>query len=343
MYELFWAIVGFVLGIPAGFISILWYERYKIGNDRKALMGLQGLWFEEFEDSNRQGYALGAFSWDTHQNVWRYDGTRFTADGEGLYHWTSQSLVPDFDLCLITYTYENTPLDAARPNETGLGHIEYGALPGSAEIEFTRGVFSDPTRSGHIYLKMNRLSRVFPHLQEQLDPSSRVRLGKTIAKELAQTSGRRTPLIGAQDAEFLDAAIAEAEAGLREGGIPIGAVLVYEGHIIGRGHNRRVQNGNPILHGEMDALASAGRQKSLVYTRSVLYTTLSPCAMCSGAILLYQIPRVVVGENINFPGEEMMLRSRGVVVDVAGNERCIQMMSQFKHKYPDKWKEDIGI
>src|SRR3954454_23013763 len=123
--------------------------------------------------------------------------------------------------------------------------------------------------------------------------------------------------------EFLTAAIAEAEAGLAEGGIPIGSVLVHEGQVIGRGHNRRVQKGSAILHGEMDALENAGRLPAAVYTRSVIYTTLSPCAMCSGAILLYRIPRVVVGENVNFMGEEELLRSRGVVVDVLQDARCI--------------------
>src|ERR687883_7857 len=115
---------------------------------------------------------------------------------------------------------------------------------------------------------------------------------------------------------FLDAAIAEAEAGLAEGGIPIGSVLVHEGRIIGRGHNRRVQRGSAVLHGEMDALENAGRQPAAVYRASVLYTTLSPCAMCSGAILLYGIPHVVVGENTTFVGEEELLRARGVRVDV---------------------------
>jgi cytosine/creatinine deaminase len=115
--------------------------------------------------------------------------------------------------------------------------------------------------------------------------------------------------------KFLDAAVVEAEAGLAEGGIPIGSVLVSEGQIIGRGHNRRVQRGSAILHGEMDALENAGRLSAAVYARSVLYTTLSPCAMCSGAILLYRIPRVVVAENVSFRGEEDLLRNRGVAVD----------------------------
>src|SRR5260370_400912 len=124
---------------------------------------------------------------------------------------------------------------------------------------------------------------------------------------------------------FLEAAVAEAEAGLAEGGIPIGSVLVHEGRIIGRGHNRPVQRGSAVLHGEMDALENAGRLPAAVYAQSVLYTTLSPCAMCSGAILLYRIPRVVVGENVTFRGEEDLLRSRGVAVDVLQDARCIEM------------------
>ena len=143
--------------------------------------------------------------------------------------------------------------------------------------------------------------------------------------------------------EFLKAAVAEAEAGLAEGGIPIGSVLVHEGQIIGRGHNRRVQRGSAILHGEMDALENAGRLPAAVYTRSVLYTTLSPCAMCSGAILLYRIPRIVVGENVTFVGEEELLRDRGVAVDVLQDARCIEMMRQFILEHPAIWNEDIGV
>lgn len=142
---------------------------------------------------------------------------------------------------------------------------------------------------------------------------------------------------------FLEAAVAEAEAGLAEGGIPIGSVLVHEGRIIGRGHNRRVQQGSAILHGEMDALENAGRLPAAVYSQSVLYTTLSPCAMCSGAILLYRIPRVVVGENVTFRGEEELLRSRGVVVDVLQDDRCIEMMQRFIRERPALWNEDIGV
>jgi creatinine deaminase len=142
---------------------------------------------------------------------------------------------------------------------------------------------------------------------------------------------------------FMAEAIAEAKVGLAEGGIPIGSVLVHRDKIIGRGHNRRVQRGSSILHGEMDALENAGRLPASVYTRSVLYTTLSPCAMCSGAILLYRIPRVVVGENLTFLGEEELLRSRGVVVDVLQDPGCIEMMRQFILKNPTLWNEDIGV
>lgn len=143
--------------------------------------------------------------------------------------------------------------------------------------------------------------------------------------------------------EFLLAAIAEAEAGLAEGGIPIGSVLVHQGQIIGRGHNRRVQQGSAILHGEMDALENAGRQPASVYSQSVIYTTLSPCAMCSGAILLYKIPRVVIGENQTFLGEEDLLRNRGVAVEVRQDARCIELMQQFIHNHPTLWNEDIGV
>jgi cytosine deaminase len=140
----------------------------------------------------------------------------------------------------------------------------------------------------------------------------------------------------------MQAAIEEAEAGRREGGIPIGAVLVHNGRIIGRGHNRRVQRGSAILHGEMDALESAGRQPASVYRASVMFTTLSPCAMCSGAILLYGIPTVVVGENQTFLGEEALLRSRGVTVEVRQDPTCIRLMTEFIRDHPDLWNEDIG-
>jgi cytosine/creatinine deaminase len=141
---------------------------------------------------------------------------------------------------------------------------------------------------------------------------------------------------------FLQAAIDEAELGLREGGIPIGSVIVHRGKIIGRGHNRRVQRGSAVLHGEMDALENAGRQPASVYRESVLYTTLSPCPMCSGAILLYGIPHVIVGENETFMGEEELLRSRGVKVDTKRDANCIRLMSEFIKAHPELWNEDIG-
>ena len=142
---------------------------------------------------------------------------------------------------------------------------------------------------------------------------------------------------------FMQAAIEEARSGEREGGIPIGSVLVHEGRIIGRGHNRRVQRGSVVLHGEMDALEQAGRQPAAVYRESVLYTTLSPCPMCSGAILLYGIPKVVIGENQTFVGEEDLLRSRGVDLHVLQDVTCIDMMSGFIRAHPGLWNEDIGV
>jgi cytosine/creatinine deaminase len=141
---------------------------------------------------------------------------------------------------------------------------------------------------------------------------------------------------------FLQAAIEEAEQGLAEGGIPIGSVIVHGGAIIGRGHNRRVQKGSAILHGEMDALENAGRQPASVYRESVLYTTLSPCAMCSGAILLYGIPKVVIGENQTFLGEEALLRGRGVDVEVLQDAACVDLMRRFIASRPELWNEDIG-
>ena len=142
--------------------------------------------------------------------------------------------------------------------------------------------------------------------------------------------------------EFMRAAIDEAEAGLREGGIPIGSVLVSGGRIVGRGHNRRVQRGSVVLHGEMDALENAGRQPAAVYREAILYTTLSPCAMCTGAILLYGIRHVVVGESQTFVGDEALLRSRGVVVDVLQDPTCVRMMTTFIRANPRLWNEDIG-
>ena len=142
---------------------------------------------------------------------------------------------------------------------------------------------------------------------------------------------------------FMQAAIAEARLGLAEGGIPIGSVIVHNGRIIGRGHNRRVQNGSAILHGEMDAFENAGRQPASVYRDAVLYTTLSPCAMCSGAMLLYGIRRVIVGENRTFMGEEELLRARGVSVEVIQDETCIALMRDFIAARPELWNEDIGV
>ncbi|MCI0543280.1 MAG: nucleoside deaminase [Actinobacteria bacterium] len=139
-----------------------------------------------------------------------------------------------------------------------------------------------------------------------------------------------------------EAAVEEARTGLSEGGIPIGSALSVDGVVIGRGHNRRVQSGSAILHGEMDALERAGRRPTPVYRRSTIYTTLSPCDMCSGAILLYGIPRVVVGENRTFLGAEELLRSRGVEVTVLDDAECFALMSQFIAANPELWNEDIG-
>lgn len=142
---------------------------------------------------------------------------------------------------------------------------------------------------------------------------------------------------------FLQAAMDEARKGLEEGGIPIGSVIVHDGEIIGRGHNRRVQQGSAVLHGEMDALENAGRQSASVYRDAILYTTLSPCAMCAGAILLYGIPTVIVGENRTFLGEEELLRSRGVDVQLVQDPECIRLMETFIAERPELWQEDIGV
>lgn len=141
---------------------------------------------------------------------------------------------------------------------------------------------------------------------------------------------------------FMQAAIEEAEAGLAEGGIPIGSVVVHDGRIVGRGHNRRVQQGSAILHGEMDALERTGRRPASFYRECTLYTTLSPCSMCTGAILLYRIPRVIVGENRSFLGDEALLASRGVTVEVRDDQRCVELMRQFMTRHPGLWAEDIG-
>ena len=140
----------------------------------------------------------------------------------------------------------------------------------------------------------------------------------------------------------MQAAIEEAQKGLAEGGIPIGSVIVHNNKIIGRGHNRRVQNGSPILHGEMDAFENAGRQPAQTYKEATLYTTLSPCAMCSGAIILYGISHVVIGENHTFMGEEALLKSKGISDDVLQNQQCINLMKDFISIQPQLWNEDIG-
>lgn len=141
---------------------------------------------------------------------------------------------------------------------------------------------------------------------------------------------------------FLNEAIKEAEKGLKEGGIPIGSVLVHNGQIIGKGHNKRIQQESAVLHGEMDALENAGRLPATVYRNSILYTTLSPCPMCSGAILLYGIPKVVIGENKTFLGSEKLLRDSGVEVVLLNNPRCIDLMEGFINENPSLWNEDIG-
>jgi cytosine deaminase len=140
----------------------------------------------------------------------------------------------------------------------------------------------------------------------------------------------------------MQAAIEEAEAGLAEGGIPIGSVVVHDGRSVGRGHNRRVQQGSAILHGEMDALERTGRRPASFYRECTLYTTLSPCPMCTGAILLYRIPRVIVGENRSFLGEEALLTSRGITVEVRDDPRCVDLMPEFMTRHPGLWAEDIG-
>lgn len=143
--------------------------------------------------------------------------------------------------------------------------------------------------------------------------------------------------------EFMAAAVEEARQGLAEGGIPIGSVLVLDGKIVGRGHNRRVQKGSPTLHAEMDCLENAGRLKARDYQRAVLYSTLSPCDMCSGTVLLYKIPKVIIGENKTFQGPEDYVRSRGVELVVLNLEQCISLMENFIAAHPELWNEDIGV
>lgn len=141
---------------------------------------------------------------------------------------------------------------------------------------------------------------------------------------------------------FLQAAIEEARQGLAEGGIPIGSVLVIDGEIVGRGHNRRVQRGSAILHAEMDAFENAGRLQARDYRRAVLYSTLSPCDMCSGTALLYRIPKIIIGENLTFRGPEDYVRSRGVTLEILNDSTCIQLMKEFIQAKPELWNEDIG-
>src|SRR5688572_16551427 len=143
--------------------------------------------------------------------------------------------------------------------------------------------------------------------------------------------------------DFLKAAILEAKTGLEEGGIPIGSVIVYNGKVLGRGHNKRIQKGSVVLHGEMDALENAGRQPASVYKQCTLYTTLSPCPMCTGAILLYGISKVVIGENKTFLGAESLLQNNGVEVSVINDKECIEMMEKFIKENPLLWNEDIGV
>lgn len=159
---------------------------------------------------------------------------------------------------------------------------------------------------------------------------------------LANGTGTHTVSRMAAD-RFLKAALAEARLGLDEGGIPIGSVIVWRGKILGRGHNRRVQRGSTVLHGEMDALENAGRQSASVYRECTLYTTLSPCPMCTGAILLYKIPRVIIGENRTFQGAEWLLRLNGVDVMVADDPACVKLMADFIRAKPRLWNEDIGV
>jgi len=165
-----------------------------------------------------------------------------------------------------------------------------------------------------------------------------------LTRGLGEYHGQRTygRLCRISDDPFLAAAIAEAEAGLAAGGIPIGSVLVVGGEIIGRGHNQRIQKRSAVLHAEMDCLENAGRQRASILRRATLYSTLSPCHMCSGAILLYEIPRVVVGENVNFKGPEEYVRGNGLDVEVVNDPDCIRMMKKFIDEHPELWNEDIG-
>ena len=156
------------------------------------------------------------------------------------------------------------------------------------------------------------------------------------------STGRTPPDGQTMPDPFLDAAIDEARKGSSEGGVPIGSVLVIEGQIFGRGHNRRVQKGSAVLHAEMDCLENAGRLRADDYERATLYSTLSPCDMCSGASLLYGIPRIVIGEHRTFRGPEDYLRSRGVELTILDDPRCVQLMTDFIREHPELWNEDIG-
>ncbi len=146
-----------------------------------------------------------------------------------------------------------------------------------------------------------------------------------------------------EDDKYMELAIKQAQKGLSEGGIPIGAVLIHDDKVLGQGHNQRVQKGSPILHGEMDCLENAGRQPASVYQNSTMYTTLSPCSMCSGAMVLYGISRVVIGENITFKGEEEWLKEHNIEVTVLQNKKCIKIMEDFIKNSPEIWNEDIGV
>lgn len=194
-------------------------------------------------------------------------------------------------------------------------------------------------------MRIDRLHALVPRCSSWTDPGNGcgplARNDQEGEQAVRQRLSTRTLVVPMTD-PFMRTAIDEAKLGVSEGGIPIGSVIVHDGRILGRGHNRRVQRGSVVLHGEMDALESAGRQDARVYRECTLYTTLSPCPMCSGAILLYGIPRVIVGENRTFMGEEELLRARGVVVDVLQDTECIQMMTDFIQTHPQLWNEDIG-
>ena len=185
--------------------------------------------------------------------------------------------------------------------------------------------------------------KLFRHTKFR-DSSNDCSLEKSCSINFALHPEEELPIMnGPSDATFLTEAIKEAKLGLAEGGIPIGSVLVIDGEIVGRGHNRRVQRGSAILHAEMDAIENAGRLTGSDYRRATLYSTLSPCDMCSGTALLYGIPRVVIGENRTFQGPESYLRERGVRMEVVDDQECYELMQQFIKKHPQLWNEDIGV